>query len=229
MNNNYTVYIHNNKINNKKYIGITKQQPKNRWGRNGCNYKESPHFWNAIQKYGWINFDHIIFKINLTKEEACALEKELILQYKTQEHEFGYNIFEGGQCPSIPKETRNKMSQSMKGNKNGLGKKCSEEKKLKISLAQKGRKLTEEHKQKLSMAKKGKSHNPPSEETRKKISNSHEKNKVICIETNIIYESIQDCARQLGLYATNVCKCCKHKIKTTGGYHFEYYNDIINA
>ena len=52
MDNNYTVYIHNNKINHKKYIGITKQKPEYRWGYNGCNYKESPHFWNAIQKYG---------------------------------------------------------------------------------------------------------------------------------------------------------------------------------
>ena len=64
----YTVYVHINKINHKKYIGITKQKPEDRWGKNGENYKESPHFYAAIQKYGWDNFEHIILKENLTKE-----------------------------------------------------------------------------------------------------------------------------------------------------------------
>lgn len=48
----YTVYQHKNKINNKVYIGITKQIPEKRWGINGYNYKTSPHFYSAIQKYG---------------------------------------------------------------------------------------------------------------------------------------------------------------------------------
>ena len=48
----YYVYLHNNKINNKKYVGITKQKPENRWGLNGYNYRSSPYFYSAIQKYG---------------------------------------------------------------------------------------------------------------------------------------------------------------------------------
>jgi hypothetical protein len=48
----YTVYQHKNKINNKVYIGITSQNPQIRWGSQGCNYKSSPYFYNAIQKYG---------------------------------------------------------------------------------------------------------------------------------------------------------------------------------
>ena len=224
MRDNYFVYKHINKINNKIYIGLTKQLPEKRWGVEGKNYKKScPHFWNAIIKYGWDNFKHIIVAENLTKEEAEQLEIKLIKEYKSNNRKFGYNILEGGSAPSIPIEVRKKMSKSMKGNKNGLGHPCSKEKREKISKAQKGRKLTKEHKEKMSLAKKGKNHKPPSIETRKKISDSHEKIPVYCEETNIIYPSVQECARQLKLYATNVTKCCKGKIKTTGGYHLKYY------
>ena len=67
----YIVYQHKNKINGKVYIGITMKKKKKRWGSNGCNYKSSPHFYAAIKKYGWDNFEHNILFTNLTKEQAC--------------------------------------------------------------------------------------------------------------------------------------------------------------
>ena len=218
----YSVYMHTNKINNKKYIGITKRIPEERWGVNGVNYKSTPHFWNSICKYGWENFDHTVLFSNLEKEDACEKEMYLIKKYKTQDNEYGYNIFEGGDAPSIPEAVRQKMSKSMMGNRNGKGHPCSEEKKKKISEAQKGRHLTKEHREKLSKAKKGGTHAPISAEARKKIADSHKKTPVYCLETNQVYESIQDCARQLNLFATNICKCCKGKIKSTGGFHLQY-------
>ena len=45
--NNYTVYMHKNKINNKVYIGITYQNVKYRWRKNGEGYKKQK-FYNAI-------------------------------------------------------------------------------------------------------------------------------------------------------------------------------------
>ena len=47
-------------------------------GENGNNYKSSPYFYSAIQKYGWNSFDHDILFTNLTREEACLKEQELI-------------------------------------------------------------------------------------------------------------------------------------------------------
>lgn len=223
----YSVYVHTNKVNNKKYFGITKQSPENRWGSNGRNYQKScPHFWNAIEKYGWDNFDHDVLAAGLSKKQACNMEIYLISEYKTQDRRFGYNIMEGGSAPSIPEEVRKKMSVAMRGNTNGTGHPCSEEKKKKISEAQKGRKFSEERKRHLSEAKKGKSHAPCSEETRKKISDAHEKCPVYCEETDTVYPSIQGCARALGLKATLVCKCCKGKTKSTGGYHLHYYKNV---
>lgn len=221
---NYSVYQHINLINGKRYIGITKNKVEYRYGHNGINYASSPYFYNSIKKYGWDNFSHEILFENLSKEEACNIEKQLIKEYNTQDKKYGYNVLEGGTAPILPEEICNKISNALKGNKNGLGKPCSEEKKKKISQSQKGRKLSEEHKKKLSLAKKGKKGNPCSEETKKKISDSHFKKQVLCVELNKVFPSIQECARQLKLHATFICKCCKGKLKTTGGFHFKYFN-----
>ena len=223
----YHVYRHINKINGKQYIGITKQDPSHRWGSNGVNYKNSPLFWAAIQRYGWDNFEHEVLFSNLLKEDACKIERDLIQKYKTQDKKFGYNILEGGEIVALTEETKQKIAKALKGNKNGLGHKCSNEKRKKISDAQKGRKFSEEHKKHISIAKKGKTHIRPSEETIRKISAAHKKKKVYCVERDIVYESIQKCAKMIGAPATLVCRCCKGKIKSTMGFHLMYYDDLL--
>ena len=108
----YKVYAHINKINNKKYIGITKQDVNRRW-RNGNGYKGCITFNNAIEKYGWDNFEHIIIKENLPKECAETLEKILIYLYDTQHN--GYNLDGGGNVHLASKESKRKSSESHKG------------------------------------------------------------------------------------------------------------------
>ena len=223
----YSVYRHTNLINNKVYIGITRQKPENRWGYNGSNYKSTPHFWNAIQEYGWNNFSHDVLYSGLDKDEACKIEQDLIREYKSQDNRYGYNIMSGGTMPDMPQSVRDILSKKLKGNKNGFGKPCSDEKKKKISDAQKGKSLTEEHRRNISLAKKGKTHKPLSQESRKKISDSHKKRSVFCDEINHIFPSIQECSRQTGAQATLICKCCKNKIRSIHGYHFHYVYDII--
>ena len=94
-NNNFSVYCHTNKINNKKYIGITSKKPEVRWN-NGLGYKKQ-YFWQAIQKYGWDNFEHEILYNNLTQEEAQNKEKDLIKLYQTNNNKYGYNRSDGGE------------------------------------------------------------------------------------------------------------------------------------
>lgn len=96
--NNYTVYMHITPS-NKKYVGITGDDPKNRWD-SGHGYKQNRYFWNAIQKYGWNNIQHIILYSNLTQEEAKQCEIELIKKYQLTNRECGYNISEGGDLGS---------------------------------------------------------------------------------------------------------------------------------
>lgn len=211
------------------YVGITSRKPEERWGYNGNNYITSPHFFAAIQKYGWNNFEHNILFENLTKEQACKKEQELIAKWNLMNRNYGYNSASGGEIFTMNNETKQKISLALIGNQNSAGHSCSEEKKRKISAAQKGRPLTEEHKKKLSEAAK-KRHVPCSDKKRESIRKSSHKKKVYCEELNIIYKSVQECSRQLGIPATNISKLCNGRGKTLKGYHLKYYDDdTINA
>jgi hypothetical protein len=96
----FIVYCHTNKINNKKYIGITCQDPETRWGYKGNNYKQSqPYFAKAIKKYSWDGFTHEILFEGLTAQEASDKEIELIAFYHTYIGDpecQGYNLTRGG-------------------------------------------------------------------------------------------------------------------------------------
>lgn len=109
----YTVYMHISPS-NKKYVGITKQKPEHRWD-SGYGYRTSPHFWKAIKKYGWENFNHIILFDHLTKDQAISKEIELIEKYNLTNGKYGYNITKGGDGLNGTKasfETRLKISKN---------------------------------------------------------------------------------------------------------------------
>jgi group I intron endonuclease len=229
----YKVYCHTNKTNNKRYIGITGTSVKRRWA-GGAGYKTSRHFAFAIEKYGWDNFTHEVLYDGLTKEEACKIEKELIEKYKTTDDRFGYNMSTGGESGAagvIPnKETIEKRSKKLKGrvfseetrrklSESAKGRTFSEETRKKMSEARKGRKLTEEQIQNLVKINTGRK---MSEDAKKKISDAHEKKKIYCHETEMVYNSIHEAANILGLFPTNICAVCKGKHKHTNGYHFRY-------
>lgn len=58
-----------------------------------------------------------------------------------------------------------------------------------------------------------------SEEHKKKLIGARSL-RVECVETGIVYDSIADAKRATG--ASNIYKCCKGLVKTTGGYHWRY-------
>lgn len=77
--------------NGKVYIGITGFDPKYRW-LNGRGYSMQSVFFNAIVKYGWINFKHEILFTDLTKEDALDKEEQLIRSLKSYDRRYGYNV-----------------------------------------------------------------------------------------------------------------------------------------
>lgn len=230
----YTIYIHKNKINGKVYIGQTSQDPKKRWN-NGKGYITSSKFYNAIQKYGWDNFEHIILFSNLTLEEANQKEKELINQYHSTEDEYGYNITNGGSNFHHSEKTKKKIGKS---NHIALqGHHWSESQKQLISELFKGENNpfyghhhTEETKEKISKNRKGKcsgtehpfyGHHHTEEELKKMSENRRNKGgkSVICINTGEIFNTANEAARWCGLSnGSSINRVC-HKQQKTAGKH----------
>lgn len=97
----WCIYMHINKINGKKYIGQTCRSVEERSGIDGRNYKKhNLYFWNAINKYGWENFEHIILEENISTRKM-ANEREIFYinlhrTYVGFKDCNGYNLSLGG-------------------------------------------------------------------------------------------------------------------------------------
>ena len=212
----FIVYMHENKINHKKYIGITCQKPTQRW-RGGKGYKIGL-FKKAIDKYGWDNFNHIVLFERLSKDEACKKEIELIDKYKTMNNNYGYNLCEGGNLTlgyHHTEKSKEKMSNKRKGMY--VGKNNPMYGKSEILAPMYGKHLTEEHKRKISEAKKGK--------TNYHTITLYKKVDQYDLDGNFIksWESISKAEKELNLKGTHISKVCRGRGKTTGGYVFKYH------
>lgn len=222
----YCVYVHTNKINNKKYVGQTCQEPEKRW-KNGNGYRKNTYFGKAIKKYGWENFEHEIIASNLTKDEADNFETILIKKLETKNPDKGYNLTNGGDGMvefRHTEESKKKMSQSHKGKYTGennpfFGRHHSKEAKQKNGEAHRKENLSNETLRKMSEAKKGKKR---SQEAIEKGAKSHQKS-IICLETGIIYSSIKKASEETNINSGHISDVCKGNRKTAGGYHWQYY------
>jgi len=156
----YYIYIFQNKINLKIYVGYT-YNTQTRWTNHKSNANQGYEFpiYYAIRKYGWENFDKQVIEEWDTKEEAWDAEMFWIAFFRTNINrygtEYGYNLNDGG-----------------KGSNALLGKKASKKTKLKMSKSHKGRKHTDEAKLKISVANTGR----PSHRKGKILTEEHKQN-----------------------------------------------------
>ena len=207
----YTVYIHTNKINNKAYIGITSQNPEIRWD-GGFGYRQQTAFWRAIQKYGWNNFEHIIFMEDLSAKEARHIEQLLIALYKTNcckyyNPSYGYNMTDGGESSPM------------------FGKRHTKETREKISVARIECWKDEQYRQSQTESHKWQTgENHPfwgrchTQETKDKISAANTKFEVFCIELEMTFKNSEEAKRQTGVDSSDIRKCCKG-LKNHAGRH----------
>lgn len=252
----FTVYAHVNKINGKMYVGITKRKVEERW-HNGKGYKNCIAFNNAIKKYGWNNFDHEIIASNLTEEEACNMEKTLIKGFNLQNSNYGYNINNGGKKASLSEETKKKIGDALRGriiseevrkiySEAHKGYKPTKEQIEKAAASNRGRKRTPEQIQRIREAKIGsKYHSRKTKEEYdeyiKRLSESireyykiHKmeprgEKKVLCIETNTTYNSIEIAAKTLNICRSSISECAAGKRKSAGGYHWKFVLETLET
>lgn len=238
----YTVYIHRNKKNQKVYVGLTKQTPQARWRKNGEGYKSQPKFWNAIEKYGWDNFEHIILKTGLTAKEASELEQNLIKSFNSIQN--GYNSDEGGVTTNHSPETIDKIRKAMIGKnhtqetKNKISNSKNSDKKIVICIetgieyesAAYAMKQTGIDRSSISkvcygtMNTAGGYHWCFKGQEPIYIKDKRFKS-VICLNTGKIYPSICEAARDTNSDPSNIKKVCDGKYKTTNKLKWKYYQD----
>lgn len=159
----------------KRYIGSTAESFKRRWSRHKQqlrnNKHHSPHLQASWNKHTEFRFE---FKIlEFVKPEHCLIREQWWIDlFGVCDSELGYNI-----CPTAGSPLGRKTSEEtkLKMSLANQGKTLSEEHKLKISLTSKGKKLSEEHKLKLSLTNKGKQYSlgiSHSEERKLKMSST---------------------------------------------------------
>lgn len=185
----YEVYLHKNIVTGKIYVGFTSKTTMKRWkdhvskARETSKTGKSLYFHRSILKHGEDKWEHHVLERVPTLEEAKAAETKWIAHYNTTDRTMGYNCTSGGEHPIWTKESREKLSNSVRqymsdpANRENnsrkmkehwslhenpfLGKQHSEESK-KI-MGEKSREYQEEHGNPFS----GKTHD---EETRQRMS-----------------------------------------------------------
>ena len=166
--------------NGKRYVGKTECSLEKRMKEHKHHSEyQTTRLYNAVRKYGWKNLDFIVLEECDNIEVLNEKERGWIKKFKCLDREKGYNLRSGGDGGRHADETKAKISESNRGEKNGM---------FGRSSWNKGKKHTEEHRRNLSKSlvgnvpwNKGKKlppTGPLSEETKKKISkaNSGENN-----------------------------------------------------
>jgi group I intron endonuclease len=146
------IYILENKINGKFYVGQTVQKFKYRFRSHQISHSI---LGNALRKYG-VNKFNIILLENIPEDKLDELEKEYIQKYNSL-YPNGYNFQSGGQSSHhLHKETKKRMSEDRKGKpSNRKGIHLTEETKKKMSESQKGKNISKEQCIKISESKMG--------------------------------------------------------------------------
>lgn len=221
------VYKIHNTINNKIYVGITRQSLGIRWSQhkhNAFHKKSNLPLYKAMRKYGIENFVITVVDNCDTIENLQVKESEWLKKYE-EAGDITYNVKPGGEL----------------GGNGGANKglKWTEEAKARHSIAMKKRNLTPWNKNTKGVMKAnsgtftkektagnanpffGKKHK---EETKLAIKQKTKKRPIVCINTGIVYPSILEAKQTLNLDLGNLYKVLTGKNKTIKGFKFEYLN-----
>lgn len=129
------IYIFQNEINKKKYIGSTvffQKRLTSHIGKINRGKHDNLKFQNAVRSYGWMHFKIYLFIIpELTRDELFDIETLSIIFYKSVEN--GYNKVIDSRSVDFSKEDKKKIGE-------------------RLSKANKGKPKSEEHRRKCGIA-----------------------------------------------------------------------------
>lgn len=224
----YSVYCFTNKINSKKYIGLT-SNIQQRYKQHKSTRNRCPVFSNAIKKYGFESFDFLILKDSLTKEDANLFEIQFIKELNSLVPN-GYNRTNGGNSSSRhTEESKRKISEKNKIYilENGhpmKGKKHSEESKKLIkesALKRTDRPFGELH---WNFGMKHKESTKEKMSISQSLGNNGFAKKVIDLNTNIIYSCLNEAKIIYNISHSFISMICSGKRKSNK-YNFMYLKD----
>lgn len=206
---NYSVYMHITPS-GKKYVGITRLEPEKRW-QGGSGYRHNEYFTKAIKKYGWQNITHIVLETGLTAEQAEREERRLIVENRSNDRRYGYNLTDGGETgKQLSDESRKRISEKKIGKPSSRkGKHHTAESKRKMSLSSMGRIMTVEQM------------TPAWNARRKRVAQLSKSGELIAI-----YESTVAAGKAVGGNESNIVGCAKGKRGTAFGYRWEYVEGL---
>lgn len=221
------IYITTNMVNGKKYLGQKK------FARGWKTYLGSgTKFREEIKRFGKENFSRNIVHICYSPEELNAAEYEISVYLDVVENDDWYNLCYGGGTISgfhHSDETRQKMSEAQTGEKHwAFGTQHTDEWKQHMKQILSGKPRPDDVREKISNGLKGKYTGdknprygkPRTDEERQKISNGHKKVKIVCIDTEVVYESIQAAHRATGIDPRNITQAIRKHCRA-GGYYWD--------
>lgn len=117
------VYSIVNNINNKRYIGLTKNQYMRRI-KSHINQLNSNKHTNKHLQYAWNKYKSESFSFEILEEcasldEIMYLEKYYIKWFNSMDSKFGYNETSGGESPFLSGNTKQRMTDNMLGKYRG--------------------------------------------------------------------------------------------------------------
>jgi group I intron endonuclease len=218
------IYLIRNKVNGKCYVGQTSQEKsENRWSQ----HKYRPHglLKFAFEKYGFENFEFsTICEIPEGDGWRESLDAREIIEINARNTltPHGYNLQTGGNHPIVHQETKEKIRESKKGDKNyNYGKHLSDETKARMSASISGEKHWNFGKKASGDSKIKMKQSHINLEKGKEVEQwSHDRKTLI-----EVHKSLAIAARKLDISSQGISRCCCGKRPSSGGFFWKLHRE----